>query len=456
MLGCLPAVTSCVMEKAFDAPGSGDDDDKLYVYLNITPLNSVVNTTATDNEYVKSLRIVLLSDGMIERNEYVPLDQLAVTLTYRSRMETVEGRKEFYLIANEESVGPVSFMPSDGVSLPNPLPEGTLHQLLESYTPEFSVEDVNENTGGTSDNAPTKGEELAALLNAVYFSPEYTAGDDGRIYLPYVSYYGTYDIEKGVDHSLTNPDGIFDPNPNPINMYLVPVATKFTFNFTNYREDAVNINEITINSVNSQNYLLARVGENDMTKRLPGSDDDLYWIDWLGEVSHLSQSNAGFYPNINFNGKYGWITDYALPFETETNTANQYTFIGGNIQGFKVLGGAKDNPYFCTVGPFYIPESKNFYNPITEQNEDEQAYYLTFNFEDTKVGEDPQEYQYVNISNLKALFRNTHVIINIKMEPGPIKVYAEIAPWIVKSINGWVTEGGVPNPNPFKIKAADK
>ena len=69
-------------------------------------------------------------------------------------------------------------------------------------------------------------------------------------------------------------------------------------------------------------------------------------------------------------------------------------------------------------------------------------YYLTFNFTDTRDNS-PLELadEYLYIDNLNALFRNTFCIINVRLGQGDVDVYAEIADWNQKSIQGWVNEG---------------
>ena len=429
VLLCMTGLISCI--------GDGIDDNLLdgkrlfVIHLDLVSASRSDVTT----EMVNNFRIIMIDEDAdtIEVNQLVTFDIQggipAANFPYDFTCYTNSGYKKFYLLANEDQVPAISY--TDGnTSLPTNFTE-----LLES----FQSGDQNI-------------DELEAALNSVCFSPRYSADNSGKIYLPYSSFYDNVFVSEIPE----NGEGL----RSTAEMFLVPVATKFIFNFTNARDYAVEVNGIFLNSINSSNYLLAQVGATDQNKTIPDVAGSFYWVDWLAEVSKLSQQAPGYYPNLNFNEKYGWISDYSLPFETTTNIPTNYIFVGTN-ESFTVPG-VRDSQNgeagIYTAGPFYVPESKNFLDPITNTSFSYQMYYLTLllqDTDDTKQALAP-DFTDVNIPNLKALFRNTSVIININMEQGDIEVYAEIAPWNHKSINGWVTEGGAPNPNPFNTKAKNQ
>ena len=428
--------TSCVFDKYDNEqtlPGVPGDED----YLMIIRINALDATGSTLNlgdvfEMVRSLRIVMLNDGAIEVNRYVvPGDGTAAInmsdLKYVFTQRTAPGSKKFYLFANEESVGDLEFQ--SGETLPADLPTN-LHTYLESVVP--NIDDAQ------------AGQDFENIVNAICFKPDYTPDEAGNIYIPYTSYYDGYEVSDNSPSNATS----------PIQMYLVPVATKFIFRFVNYRPNEVEINNITISKKDTDNFLFARVDEPDYTKSFEGVD--YYWVNWLAKVSEASHNNADFYDNVNFNEKYGWISNYEIP---EISAPVDAQFIStANVRtvpaGEPIPDSEEMNPSTLTVGPFYVPESFNrFITDTGEGNEEDaiqQRYYLTLGIHDVTslAGRDPV-FENVTIDNLHALFRNTCVVIKINMSAGDVEVYAEINPWNVKTANGWLVEGNAPSNNPF-------
>lgn len=430
----MATLPSCVFEN-FDEPSGGEfvTDD----YLIVLRINALDGTLAgpdigDDHEMVKSLRIIMLNDGAVELNRYVVPGQVPeginmAELDYILTVRTIQGNKKFYILANEESVGTMRF--TEGVTLPSDIPDN-LHDYLETIVPD-------------TDNA-SAGQDFEKIINAIYFSPEYKADASGNIYLPYATYYDGYTVSSSEPSNATN----------PLQMYLVPVATKFMFQFVNYRLNPVDINNITVSSTNIENFLLARVNEPDIKKNFDGTD--YYWVDWLAKVSAASHSNSDFYDNVSFNEKYGWISNYDMPFMENVQTSQ---FVSAeNIK--TVDAGTLDEeteeitPQSLVLGPFYAPESWNPYKYTDETTKEEttvQRYGLTLGLHDTNSlpGSDPV-FENVAIDNLHALFRNTCVLIKVTMSSGPVEVYAEINPWTNKTANGWLVEGNEPSNNPFK------
>ena len=378
--------------------GGGTTGDQTMLVLQISPLDSQT-TDQVPVERVNTLRIIIINKGDESHEPVIECNRLindlpttiASQLSYTLIWPTYEGKKDIYVIANEES------LPDDFIT------------ALAVYNEKDAIDD----------NFKTQIQDYS-------FEPKYEIKDNS-IYLPYTYYKDDLETKK---NEVTN-----------VAAYLVPVATKFIFNFTNKREAAVNVNSISLEAVNSQNYLFAKVGKTDSYKQLLNDDTKYYWVDWLAKVSELSHNHTGFTSYEDFNDYYGWIADYEIPTGDKSNT---YHFVGNSasIPVVKVQGieYAANGGNVVTVGPFYIPESKNMVQKDDEGKPiKEQEYYLTMELEDT-LSENPPLQFYEIISNLKALFRNTYVIINVKMSQGDVEVYAEIAKWEHKSINGWVIE----------------
>lgn len=426
-------LTSCIYE---DGPlDDGIDiypqpEAKTMLLLNIRPLDSSAESSAPV-EMIRSLRIIIINlgtqeqPGVIELNKVVSIPEITATgLQYSVNWPTVAGDKQIYAIANESSAG------ADVTE--------TLDAFVENSDPSKFID----------------------WANNYYFEPDYSKmQENGKIYLPYTSYYPSLTAKPGVENKVT--------------AYLVPVATKFIFNFYNKRDYDVNVNGVTIKSFNTYNYLNAQVGQKDEYKKL--GDLTYFWIPWLAEVSKLSHESAGFSDNLVFNNNTGWITDYSMPWENSSfgleEDIHQFIFVNGSVtegtgNAFSVDGvyiEGEDEPAepgFHSIGPFYLPESKNI---VSRQTTDEetgdttteyyQEYYLTLDLEDTVDGKTAPLFIDNPLPNLQALFRNSYVIINVTFEQGDIEVYAQINPWNVKEVNGWLTEGNAPSPNPFASRA---
>ena len=438
---CAIGLASCI-EDRYDDGTDGNGSDRMLLVLHIMPVDAEsVMSNAEVREMIGSLRIILLSDGIIECNQLIefngPGPFAASQFNYDFTWATFAGKKTFYIIANEGSV-------TDGLQFQ--LPEGDdgdLPDVPESFTALLNSYEAVGKEGLGNAEAESSCAELERVLNSICFEPDYTA-DGGDLYLPYVSYYSAEDIEE-----LDIKKGDFLGEEAPYTLYLVPVATKFTFNFTNYRPNNVEINNITVSSANGANFLMARVGEDDY-KKLYGTSDDrstwlpYYWIDWLARVSEASHQNEEFDNNQNFNTKYGWISLYDTP---EGDTPKPQKFISAETfrtvdKAVKTGAEGEDEdgtPGRLTLGSYYLPESRNI-DPTGKQ-----AYYITLGLHDvTQKEDDDPKFENQPIQNLNALFRNTRVIINVVMRQGNVRVYAEIAKWSEKSANGWVVEGPEP------------
>ena len=438
-------LASCADNKfGGDVDGGGLDGlDRMLLVLHITPVDTEpVMTNAEVREMIGSLRIILLSDGIIECNKLVefngPGPFAASQFKYDFTWKTFAGKKSFYIIANEGSV-------TDGLQFRLPDgDEGFLPDVPESLTELLDSYEAVGKEGLGNAAAESSCAELERVLKSICFEPDYTA-KNGDLYLPYVSYYSADDVE-----ALNIRKGDFLGEEAPYTLYLVPVATKFTFNFTNYRPNDVEINNITVSSANGASFLMARVGKDDYTKLYGTSDDKntwlpYYWIDWLARVSEASHQNEDFDNNQNFNTKYGWISNYDIP-AGDTPAPHVFIDAGTSRKVDKAVktgaaGEEEDGtPGTLTLNSYYLPESRNI-----DTETGRQAYYITLGLHDvTQKDEDDPKFENQPIQNLNALFRNTRVIINVVMRQGNVRVYAEIAKWSEKSANGWVVEGPEP------------
>lgn len=323
------------------------------LYLNIEPVGLTRAGTATlpDNEKMHSVRVIVLHENGTV--EHNKFYSLDGAQVQRAILlkVTPDEKKKIYLFANEESVSAV-----EGVADVN----STLSAFFHTYV---------EGMSGFED-----------AVNGLYFAPDYSAGKP----IPMSSMYEIDFPEKG------NFDGVF---------YVVRVATKFTVNFFNWRGEEVTVENFSIESHADKNFLMAHVNSYPDTQNPETNQKYPTWIDWLKAVSDASNVDSDAATE-----EFGWLTDYELP---EQSTATIYTHGKVTVGKPTVDIDNPDNskPGVASVVPvFYLPESKNLKAGATEQK-----YTLRINIAGRA------EPFVCKLDKLKALFRNTHLVVNITM-----------------------------------------
>lgn len=233
-------------------------------------------------------------------------------------------------------------------------------------------------------NINASGFETA--INQIYYTPDYTNGKNIPMSGP--------KKEVTVGQSGTT-NGTF---------YVVRVATKFTVNFKNLRSDAVKVNSFSIEKYADKNFLMAHVNS------FPKPNEYPTWIDWLKAVSEASSVND----NYEVTNANGWLTDYALP--TQADITKVYTYnipVNATKSPDGINFGTVDN-----TPVFYLPESKS-----NCDGQGVQSYTLTVNIDGVA------EPFVCLLPNLKSLFRNTHVVIDVTCKNAGIATEIFVRPW---------------------------
>lgn len=376
------------------------------------------------NEKIRSLRIVMLSDGYIELNEYIDMNASsgkavdAESFNYVKERATVAGNKRFYLFANEESVESINFQISE---LPDALDNGI---ALSDFFKQYPAENLPSN-GTIGKASGGKASEFERLMAAIYVAPEY-AVEQNTVFLPYSAYYDGGKVENTGETEVRK------------KMYLVPMAAKFTLNLRNYRKGAVKVEKVELSQFNTTNFLLARISEEDQTQYF--NSTPFYWIDWLAQVGKESQTA----PDQDvFDKSVGWIQNYQLP----GNAFIQPSFTLFTNNGIINRLVDKNNPETLKL-VLYYPESRNMvkktvYNPETLQYEeiDAQGYYARFRVSEAANSENVLATDWIEIDKVQALFRNTHVVVDVDLHENLVEIYSEVSPWKESDpVNGFVTE----------------
>ena len=352
---CLAALTLPLMVACSSQEESLlEEISEATLYLNIEPVGLTRAGIATlpDNEKMHNVRVIVLHEnGTVEHNRYYALEGSQVQKFILLKV-TPNEKKKIYLFANEESVSAM-----EGVAGVN----STLTAFFNNYT---------EGMPG-----------FEAAVSNLYFAPDYSGGKP----IPMSSMYEINFPEKG------NFDGTF---------YVIRVATKFMVNFMNWRGEEVIVENFTIANHADKNFLMAHVNDSEQNEELFNGKT---WIDWLMEVSDASSEDDDYATTE----AAGWLKDYELPEQAD----KEKTYTHGRVTvGLPTVD--IDNPNNSKPGVaknipvFYLPESKS---PKAGATDGEQEYTLTIKIN----GRD--EPFVCKLPNLKALFRNTHVVVDITM-----------------------------------------
>ena len=194
--------------------------------------------------------------------------------------------------------------------------------------------------------------------------------------------------------------------------YLVRAATKFAFRFTNKRKSKVSIDAIHISDIAGATYLIPHKRE---PLFMSFDDESLYWINWLKKVADESQQSPD---DVELADKRGWVQAYDIPSET----SHQEVTVNGPLEVPSMTG---DQPGKAVFPVFYLPESKKL--KAGSATYGEQEYTLKLD-----MSENGKELSFTKtFPNLEALFRNTHVLVDITFtEKDEVKVqvvpYAEV------------------------------
>ena len=371
--------SSCVHE-SYPSDQSKDDDITLLIRLGILD-GPGTRAEVPDIERLSSVRIILLDldkGGEVEYNEKFSYNA-PVLETEIIAIPTVKGKKQIFFIANEESV-----------SLEGPQEE-SLVSLIGRY--------------------PAGADGFEDAIKAACFNLK------PNLPLPMTSEY-TLDAGR--------------PGENNYTFYVVPAATKFTFHITNKREEGSStIQNISFGDLADVNYVMPRVGQQNRDwTYADGSKTTLYWIDWLKNV----MDNTKVPGNYEENQRLGWIFDYALPGGADHRKREMFRG-AETVSGVTTSQGGDPQYETKTFGPYYRPESKALKNSSDPNGPQKYTLYL-------KLTDGTQEEISLSreLSNITALFRNTHVVIDITLEMGYMHVYGEIQPWDQNDVYGSLEE----------------
>lgn len=330
---------------------------------------SRAGAATADNDKMHTLRVVVVRpDGTVEHNDYVNFGQSPQTECYRIYEVVPNEQKTIYLIANE----------------------GGAAEDLTRQLDNFS-------------QAAVEGLTFTLGSGPVPMSSKYV---------------------------LTSPPaGQFQEKE----MNIVRAATKISYRFINYRTSKITVNSVGVSRTANCMYLMPRVGESDQMKVFDGAS--MPWIDWLRKVSDESQVNLQYpgptNPGLHDPGladKRGWILNYDVP-SSAVYGVEQLTM---NLALPADMGeGAKP----VVSDEFYMHESR-----FGAAADGTQTYTMAFNLTEFKrldgldddgkpqyeTAGSPVSMDGIKFENLKALFRNTHVLVDVEISS---EIFVRVIPY---------------------------
>ena len=482
----LICLSACKSEEPADLENEVNRFDNPRVTMTISPISmSPVNEGVI--EKIRTLRIIMLAEQTLEDNStvsYVEFNRLidfqdsptfsgpgeyASYFRYVFTRATVPGIKKFYLIANESSVGNVSFQIDENneENFPEGLPAGVengmnITDFLDIFSPNY-IPGYDKIPGLTNGEGEPRGEEFENLINCLYYTAEFNTEDEGQsIFLPYSAFYqyelATYDPENSQAQNVLNET-----------MYLVPAANKFIFKFRNYRPAQLIITSFKLSGMATDMYLFGQVNSDDQQKSLNGIK--LWWIDWMAGVSRLSYpENSSGYPegpdNEVFNQTYGWIDKFNIPntafdpqFDEEINLEPRKGVTEFIPEGDTWAVDSRDmsapintaQPGTAITDYYYLPESRyTVPQNILDENQNivgttlVQRYFLTMTMRDNKVGALTVTKD-TPIGNLGSMFRGNNTLITVTLrDANDVGAYAQPERWKESHSFGNVIEEETP------------
>lgn len=398
---------SCIND---NGPFADDDDpaerESCFLTLNVGLLETRAGGSGTSLaawERMRTLRVVVLSQtsDKVEFNRHYSLDADGESL-YGPIVIPVkaDGTKRIYLVANEEWADK---------------PSGDATAIADFL--------------GSAEVGSSAADFTSGITDAVFVVPSSSYGEG--CYIPMSS---VYEVQTfAADAGKRKDCGTF---------YIVRTMTKFTFSFRNDRVsgEPVHINKWEIYGlVENKAYLMPH-----FTPNADGSwgysqnsalgvwtpfgdgwtETGSEWKEWLAKVS--DESNID--PENPEADENGWLTVYEIPSAQAETVKHEYG------EGELVI--PIDDKEHDGLVVTYRPESKSV-KTSDYAFAGEQEYKVNL-----WVTEGNVEHSFtvpVTIPNLRSLFRNTHVCINVRFgeEMKDDAIYAKIIDWeISKRIEG--------------------
>ena len=370
LVAMVAAMLSILASCSPDSPANpAVDESELFLVCNVGMIGQSRAGDTPPIESMQSVRIVILDDkGVVESNQYFSFETLRDTSHHILKLKS-RTKKRIFIFANEESVTDIQGQPESSA----------LQGSLTSFFQGIAEGDA----------------DFESKVSAIYYQPDFSKA---------IPLNAMYDVEIPAGERYIEKS-----------FWLVRVATKWTFTFINNRRyNDITIDRFEVTGISDRHFFMPRFTDN-KTPVFPGFSS---WIDWLKDVSDKSQVN----PDNPTPDESGWLTGYDIPDNSHPYLLSYsvpFTLVKPVEEGKP--GGGKE------ISGFYACESKSPRNDGGSVIANEQQYKL--HVECTSANnENKQETKSFDIvlTNLRALFRNTHSHVIVTINDGQFNVNATV------------------------------
>lgn len=316
-------------------------------------------------EKLRTLRVIIISDGEVEANRLVKFDTDGATILNDNLTFKIKpGTKDIALYGNEMS------MPSD------------LRTTLESATPgtKFTRTDAYATVQTRADGS--------ALYD---WRGTYLDGMD------YQSYHGTKAVpmsEYWPDIVVAEPESEDDRRQH-VRLFITRAVSKFSFTITKSNDGVTEADFVSLSNHRITGFTITGIGMN----------------------QYLMPTNTVYSPakSLNSSNPYGgrYIESFDVP---AGNSPQPYTYALAtpcDVDGIK-----PGNSVLYNL-PVYFPETPG----------GDGRFTCVINAVDKTTGQPTTLFEPVTLPNLPSLPRNTHVIVNILLTPGAMKCTVDVQPY---------------------------
>lgn len=265
----------------------------------------------------------------------------------------------------------------------------------------------------------------------------------------------TFDPSKPItmtDSRVVEPNRMKPGETYTVKLNLVRVATKFSVSINNKRDEAVTIKSFSIGSLGDSHYLMPHFTGTDGSHPANGehiisnsgvggfdfSANDMHWSDWLKEAVDESQANP---TDATLADRRGWIIKY------ETPASARHSRCGFTLPSTTdIAKGATmqlQAHYFAETRSGLLSESE-FGKGVAAGYEQHYSFDLSVS---SKEGGD-KAFTDQPLPNLRALFRNTHVVLDITVYQQKVTSRVSVLPYSCVTLDpgfGWTH---LPNKDP--------
>lgn len=366
------------------------DEYQLSVSISPIGLQHSTRADAPTLEQIKTVRIIVVSDeGEVQKVEHNSLFTPSDVNAFVTVFKVKRTGKILYAIANEESMGSEAVGELEALIKGSSFDREAIGNISFAFDGSKAIPAIGTSTVDISEFGPK--ERVEADIDLVWAAVKFDV-------------YVTNNRETDVTIKSFTLSSLADEE------YLYPKFTNATIFKDNKESPKLYYN--TGDAAGCYFPSLTEAGNVDWSA--PGNQ--LNWVEWLKKVSNESTSESTTGRPASFACERGWILDYNCP-EDAVLMDKVWPLETGQVV-------ANDRKQVQLSDTQYYAESRN-----TSATTDGSKQEYSFSIEIESNGETKTETKTFDreLTDVWALFRNTHVVINLTLENEKINldIYTE-------------------------------